>query len=179
MKSLANLYGKSVSDLQTVPVSDITSGMGKLGIKTSWLYEEPGRFSPGPRSFEWTVADSPDLESIMIGDCQYESRGFEVAIMSHGLDNLKNYFTMQYREVGEQIANLYGIDFSSTTAARSAISAFVNDIRFAFAVHKISKREHDIRKRKCYRYLMDVSFSLNSPLKKPVFSCPRWYTTIS
>ena len=170
MKSLASVCGKSVDDLHSLSPEELFSGMSTLGIKNYWLHEEEGLFSPGVTPHEWPIADSPDLESILIGDCQYESRGFEAAIMSHGMDNLRDFFQSQYKNVGERIAELYEIDFSSATVARPNISAFINDIRFAFAADKVSRIEHSIRKRKCYRYLMDVSPRLD---RNHVLNNPR------
>ncbi|KAF5002929.1 hypothetical protein FDECE_10484 [Fusarium decemcellulare] len=156
MKRLASLYGKDVNDLRTVSSEDIIKGVAKLGIRTFWLHQEPETMLPSRNPPGWPVSDSSDLESIMIGDCQYESRGFEATIMSHGMDKLKNYFDSRYSNVGAVIASLYNIDFSSDTAARSALSAFINDIRFAYPVHKMFTDEHKLGKRRCYRYAMDL-----------------------
>ncbi|KAJ3520048.1 hypothetical protein NM208_g13883 [Fusarium decemcellulare] len=155
MKRLASLYGKDVNDLRTVSSEDIIKGVAKLGIRTFWLHHEPETMLPSQNPPGWPISDSSDLESIMIGDCQYESRGFEATIMSHGMDKLKSYFDSRYRNVGAVIASLYNIDFSSGAAARSALSAFINDIRFAYPVHKMFTDEHKLGKRRCYRYVMD------------------------
>lgn len=164
MEKLAAISGRSVHDLQTAPVEELVSGQGKLGIKMASPYEEDGVFALGPPENEWPVAENSDLEAILIGDCQWESRGFEPLIMSLGMERLKEYFFSRYEDVGRKVADIYQIDFSSPEVARSPIGRFINDVRFALASHKITQLQHKVGKLKCYRYIVDVSDTSSSPL---------------
>ncbi|OCT49464.1 carboxylesterase [Cladophialophora carrionii] len=165
MEELATAVGRSMAELQTMPVKELIAGMGKLGIRAYGLHNEEGVFEFGSDENEWPISDSVGLESVMIGDCEWESRGFLAAIMSLGLKNLKHYFLSRWGDVGTQIVEIYGIDFSSPEVARSGISDFVNDARFALAAHKIWQLEHKAGKRCCYRYLMDQYNPWNSAVR--------------
>lgn len=166
MEKLASVSGRSVRDLQTAPVEEVVSGLGKLGIKMSGPYEEDGVFVSGSPENEWPVAENSGLEAILIGDCQWESRGFEPLIMSLGMERLKEYFFSLYGNVGTKVADIYQIDFSSPAVARPSIGRFINDIRFALASQKITQLEHKVQIRKCYRYIVDVSDIPSSPLSE-------------
>lgn len=168
MERIASEARLSTAELQSMPVKELIAGIGKLGIKAYGLHCEEGVFEPGSGECEWTISDSPELQSLMVSDCEWESRGFEAAIMSLGLENLKHYFLSRWGDVGREIVELYGIEFSSPEGPRSAISAFVNDARFALAAHKIWQLELKTGKRRCYRYVMDVSQESPGYITAPV-----------
>ncbi|KAI1776939.1 Alpha/Beta hydrolase protein [Hypoxylon cercidicola] len=152
MQELAYLTGSD--DLKSIPAEALLAGLGKLGFQNWWLHEEEDIFCPGTQNMDWPVSGGPDLEAILIGDCQWESRGFEPRIVAHGLEGLRGIFD-KYSPVGSEIVKLYEIDFSSMDAARPRVSAFINDVKFAFGSYEISEMERESGKRKCYRYVMD------------------------
>jgi hypothetical protein len=157
MERAASEARVSKEELRSMPVEELMASIGNLGIKAYGLHQEEGIFELGSGENEWPISDSAELESLMVSDCEWESRGFEAAIMSLGLETLKHYFLSRWDDVGREIVELYGIEFSSPEVARPAISNFVNDARFALAAHKIWQLELKDGKRRCYRYVMDVS----------------------
>ena len=153
MRKLAEL--SSTDDLQSIPAEKVVEGLGQMGFKNTWLHEEEQFFVSGGEGQEWGVSDKGELESVMVGDCKYESRGYERNITSIGLEKLKSLFLTQYPETGTQVVKAYQIDFASMDSARPGISAFINDIKFAFGADEIYRLERKERKRKCFRYVMD------------------------
>ncbi|KAF2848598.1 carboxylesterase [Plenodomus tracheiphilus IPT5] len=151
MQHLAYLTG--YDDLKSIPTEALLGGLGKLGFQNWWLHEDEA-LSPGTQDMDWPISGGPELEAILIGDCQWESRGFEPTIVAHGLEGLRDIFD-KYSPVGSEIVKLYEIDFSSLDTALPRISAFINDVKFAFGTSEICRREHELAKRTCYRYVMD------------------------
>ncbi|KAF5250383.1 hypothetical protein FANTH_4416 [Fusarium anthophilum] len=143
----------NTDDLKKLPVDKLLTGLGKLGFQNWWLHNEQS-FQRGTGNMDWPISDCTELEAIMVGDCQWESRGFEPRIAAHGLQTLRAMF-LKCSPVGSEITKLYGIDFSSMEAAMPRVSAFINDIKFAFGTHEIYETERKLGKRKCYRYVMD------------------------
>ncbi|KAG4431206.1 hypothetical protein IFR05_013313 [Cadophora sp. M221] len=152
MKKLEAL--SETDDLKNLPVGALLQGLGHLGFQNWWLHDEGEIFSPGTQQIEWPITGPPELEAILIGDCQWESRGFEPRIVSIGLQGLQELFA-RYSSVGSQIIELYQIDFSSMEAARPRVSAFINDLKFAFGSDEIFRMERELGKRKCFRYVVD------------------------
>ncbi|EWZ00183.1 hypothetical protein FOYG_00072 [Fusarium oxysporum NRRL 32931] len=165
MERTASEARVSKEELRSMPVKELMACIGNLGIKAYGLHQEQGIFELGSGENEWPISDSAELESVMVSDCEWESRGFEAAIMSLGLETLKHYFLSRWGDVGREIVELYGIDFSSPEVARPGISNFVNDARFALAAHKIWQLELKAGKRRCYRYVMDQYNPWNSAVR--------------
>jgi hypothetical protein len=158
MKKLQSICGPA--DLKTMPVKDLLAAIGKLGFKNWWLNEEAEVFTPGAEGATWPIAESAaDLESVIVGDCQWESRGFEPGIAALGLERLQEIFA-QHSPVGSEVIQLYDIDFSSMETTKPRLGAFINDLKFAFASDEISRMESIAGRRRCYRYVVDVSCSL-------------------
>ncbi|KAK4935610.1 hypothetical protein LTR10_023371 [Elasticomyces elasticus] len=152
MEKLHSICGSK--DLQTILVEDLLAGIGKLGFKNWWINEEAGVFARGPEGAVWPFADLPELETILVGDCHWESRGFEPGIAALGLPRLRDIFA-QHTPVGAEIVKLYGIDFTLLDTTKSRIGAFINDLKFAFASDEIVRMETDASKRTCFRYIVD------------------------
>ncbi|BCS30690.1 uncharacterized protein APUU_80993S [Aspergillus puulaauensis] len=142
------------TDLQTLPLRDLLTGMGKLGFKNWWLNQEDRIFSQGAEDAVWPITDTVGLESIVVGDCQWESRGFEAGIAALGLNRLEEIFS-QYTPIGAAVAQLYNIDFQSMESTKPRIGAFINDLKFAFASDALSLMENKAGRRRCYRYIVD------------------------
>ncbi|KAM0420305.1 hypothetical protein ACHAPT_011966 [Fusarium lateritium] len=156
MKRLASLSG--TNDLRTLPVDDILAGLQKLGIRNWWLHEEDQVFVRGTGGNEWPISAAAELETLIIGDCQWESRGLESHVAALGLEKLNEIFR-HYHPVAQDVQKLYDIDFSSMEVARPRISAFINDLKFAFATQEIPRMEKGtMDRRTCYRYIFDVSY---------------------
>ncbi|KAJ4194435.1 hypothetical protein NW759_016530 [Fusarium solani] len=152
MKRLASI--SESSNLQTLPVDKVLTGLQKLGIRNWWLHEEDDVFVRGTDGHDWPISKDAELETLLIGDCQWESRGFEAHVAAVGLEKLEEVFN-EYSPAGQEVLKLYDINFSSMEVARPRISAFINDLKFALAAQEIPKEERLTGKRTCYRYLVD------------------------
>jgi hypothetical protein len=152
MRKLTELTG--ADDLQTLPPGKVVEGLGQMGFKNCWLHEEDS-FVCGAEGEEWGISDNSEVTDIMVGDCKYESRGYERNIISLGIEKLRALFHSRYPDTGAEIVKAYDIDLGSMDTARHGISAFLNDIKFAFGTDEIYRLEHNARKRRCFRYVMD------------------------